>query len=102
MSKSNHRRIPPGTLSVSAALILVYLAIGRIAEEFHSYLSETILLRVEAKCPGLPYGSTSGGPDYINIALDIALVAAAAYLIYITVRDILRKRRRQARMGSVG
>ena len=102
MSKSNHRSIPPGTLSVSAALILVYLAVGRITAEFHSYLSETILLRVEAKCPGLPYGSTSGGPDYINIALDIALVAAAAYLIYITVRDILRKRRRQARMGSVG
>ncbi|MGI0078859.1 MAG: hypothetical protein ACRECH_04485 [Nitrososphaerales archaeon] len=100
MSERSSRKIPQEILSVSAAVILVYLLLIRVATEFHSYLSETILLRVEAKCPGLPYGSTSGGPDYINIALDIGLLAAAAYLVYITVRDISRKRRRQVRLGA--
>ena len=99
-SRKERRIIPPELISATAAIILVYVLIGRVSDEFHYYLSETILLRVEAKCPGLPFGSTSGGPDYINIALDLALVAAAGYLAYLTIRDILRRRRRQASLDE--
>lgn len=48
---------------------------------------------VSAKCPGIPYGSQSGGPDYIDISIDSALAAVFGYLLYLTVRDLRRKRK---------
>jgi len=51
------------------------------------------LLRVFAKCPGLPYGSYSGGPDFIDISIDAGLAVVAAVFIALTVRDIRRKRK---------
>jgi hypothetical protein len=46
---------------------------------------------VYAKCPGIPYGSTSGGPDYIDISIDVGLVAVFGYFLYLTIRDMRRK-----------
>ncbi len=86
------------SLNLTAIVFLIGLVIIRVTREFRSYISESLLLRVEAKCPGLPYGQNSGGPDYINIALDAGLVAAAAFLVYLTVRDMRRKRRMRSSM----
>ena len=52
-----------------------------------------MILKVFAKCPGLPYGAYSGGPDYIDISIDIGLTVVAGMFIYLTVRDIRRKRK---------
>lgn len=92
----NPRRpsIRPEILTTAAVFILLYVAVTRIVGQFQKYSALEFLLRAEAKCPGLPFGQNSGGPDYINIALDLALIGAAAYLVYLTTRDLRRKRRR--------
>ena len=46
-----------------------------------------------AKCPGIPGGSGSGGIDYINIAIDVGLVSLLALFLFLTVRDLRRKKR---------
>jgi hypothetical protein len=50
-------------------------------------------LRAEAKCPGLPFGSSSNGPDYIDLAIDGALAVVAAVFIALTIRDLRRRRK---------
>jgi hypothetical protein len=54
--------------------------------------SESPLARyVYAKCPGIPGGEYSGGPDYIDISIDAALVAVFGLFLYLTIRDMRRK-----------
>ena len=50
-------------------------------------------MKAVAKCPGLPLGGSSGGPDYIDLAIDGALAAVAAVFIVLTIRDLRRRRR---------
>ena len=86
--------LPARTIvSTSVLALLLWLFVSISVPQFENYQLKTALLRAEAKCPGLPYGQYSGGPDYINIAIDIALLSVAAVFIYLTVRDIRRKRR---------
>ncbi len=70
-------------------LVLIFRALSQVSDA--QFLS--LLLRAEAKCPGLPYGSTSGGPDLIDLAIDGALAVVAALFIALTVRDLRRRRR---------
>jgi hypothetical protein len=56
--------------------------------------AENIVNYVVAKCPGIPGGSGSGGPDYINIALDAVLAIVFVAFLYLTIRDMRRKRKR--------
>jgi hypothetical protein len=79
--------------SAVAALVALWLLFGRFVSEFFAYQYQTSLLRVFAKCPGIPFGAYSGGPDYIDISIDIGLAVVAAVFIYLTIRDIRRKRR---------
>jgi hypothetical protein len=46
-----------------------------------------------AKCPGIPGGQGSGGPDYVNITIDVGLVGLFLLFLMLTVKD-MRKRRR--------
>jgi len=71
----------------------MWLLLGRVLSEYFSYEFKISLLRVFAKCPGLPYGQYSGGPDYINIAIDIGLTIVGIWFVGLTIRDIRRKRR---------
>lgn len=82
-----------GVVSALASVLIVWLLFGRILTEYFSYEFQTTLLRVFAKCPGLPYGQYSGGPDYINLAIDVGLTFVGIWFIGLTIRDIRRKRR---------
>jgi hypothetical protein len=93
-------RFFPQFLTIAAIAALAFLLITRIFSEIQNYFSQSILLRVEAKCPGLPYGQNSGGVDYINVALDVALVAVAGYLAYITARDVRRKKGKKTQLDK--
>ena len=59
-------------------------------------LSQQIrFLQVFAKCPGLGNLTNSNGQygtDYLDIAIDIGLAMIASLFIFLSVRDILRKR----------
>jgi hypothetical protein len=71
------------------SLALIFSLAGATAvKKFAQYVS--------AKCPGIPYGSTSGGPDYIDISIDAALVAVFGLFLYLTIRDMRRKAREKA------
>jgi hypothetical protein len=73
--------------------ISLFVLVSRALSEFTNSKLEGLLLRAEAKCPGLPFGSTSGGPDYIDIAIDGALAVVAAVFIALTIRDLRRRRK---------
>ena len=73
---------------VSASLVLSMLSVSIPFDN----LATEIKIAV-AKCPGLPGGSTSGGPDYINIAIDVGLVSLLGAFLYLTIRDMRRKRK---------
>jgi hypothetical protein len=79
-------------VSLIAGSIAFWLLLSRATEEYFSSQFQIALLRVEAKCPGLPYGQYSGGPDYIDISIDIGLGVVAAVFIALTIRDIRRRR----------
>jgi hypothetical protein len=79
-------------ISTSISVLLLWLVATRIVPDYDDFEIHIRLLLAEAKCPGLPGGSTSGGPDYINIAIDVALAAVAVVFIYLTVRDVRRRR----------
>ena len=72
----------------------------RAGSEYLSYQFQSALLRVEAKCPGLPYGSNSGGPDYIDISIDLGLGVVATVFIALTIRDIRRRRNPEYSSGN--
>ncbi|MGI0090413.1 MAG: hypothetical protein ACREBS_01765 [Nitrososphaerales archaeon] len=78
--------------SASAALLLSWLLLVRAIPEFESFSSEVALLKVEAKCPGLPYGQDSSGPDYINIVIDVGLAVVAVLFVYLSIRDFRRRK----------
>ena len=80
-------------LSVSAAAIALWILLGRFVAEYLGFQLKSSLLKVFAKCPGLPFGAYSGGPDYIDISIDLGLAVVAAVFIALTIRDIRRKRR---------
>ena len=85
------RRVTIASFAIPA--LILWLLIERTISQFQSYTSEIAFLRVAAKCPGLPYGSNSGGPDYINIAIDLALAIVAGAFVALTIRD-WRKRKK--------
>jgi hypothetical protein len=87
-------------LSSAVAGLIFFILLSRLLEEFQKSSLEIALLKVEAKCPGLPYGQYSGGPDYINIAIDIGLAVVAGVFIYLTIRDIRRKRKLSTSPGQ--
>jgi hypothetical protein len=78
------------TTAVAAVVLFVFV---KQIPDISSLASRLALLQAEAKCPGLPFGQYSGGPDYINITIDVALVAATAAFIYLTIRDFRRRRK---------
>ncbi|MDA4111695.1 MAG: hypothetical protein OK439_04100 [Thaumarchaeota archaeon] len=80
-------------LSTSIVAISVFVLLSRAASEFGNYNFQALLLRVEAKCPGLPFGGYSSGPDYIDLAIDGSLAVVAAVFIALTIRDLRRRRR---------
>lgn len=80
-------------VSGTAGFLVAWLLFGRILNEYFNYEFQSSLLRVFAKCPGLPYGQYSGGPDYINIAIDLGLAIVGVWFVGLTIRDIRRKRR---------
>lgn len=67
---------------------LIFSLIGVKNNELANY--------VNAKCPGIPYGQDSGGPDYIDISIDAALVAVFGLFLYLTIRDMRRKAKYKA------
>ena len=83
------RKFTAGSI-VAISLIVLIL---RVLSEINNSAIENLLLRAEAKCPGLPFGSYSGGPDYIDIAIDGALAVVAAVFIALTIRDLRRRRK---------
>lgn len=89
-------------VSISSAVLVTWVLVSRFITETLGYQFQSSLLRVFAKCPGLPYGAYSGGPDYIDISIDISLAVVAAVFIYLTVRDIRRKRRAAAESEERG
>jgi len=79
--------------SAAAATFAIWLLVARALEEYFGYEFQSMILKVFAKCPGLPYGAYSGGPDYIDISIDVGLTVVAGMFIFLTVRDIRRKRK---------
>jgi hypothetical protein len=77
-------------------LLSAVFSAGLVFSLAGSQLENKVATYVAAKCPGIPYGEYSGGPDYIDIAIDAILVAIFGWLLYLTVRDIRRKAKRQA------
>ena len=49
--------------SAGIAAISLFVLFSRALSQISDSRFLTLLLRAEAKCPGLPFGSTSGGPD---------------------------------------
>ncbi len=98
MSRSRSLKLPSGIeaknlISATGATLAIWLLVARAVEEYLGNEFRVTILHVFAKCPGLPYGAYSGGPDYIDISIDIGLSVVAFVLIYLTIRDIRRKRR---------
>ncbi len=87
-------------ISSTAAVFAIWLLLGRFISEYSNYNFQSSLLKVFAKCPGLPYGAYSGGPDYIDISIHLGLTVVAAVFIYLTIRDIRRKRRTELDEGE--
>jgi hypothetical protein len=83
-------------VSSAAATLAIWILFARVMDEYFGNEFRLMILRVFAKCPGLPYGAYSGGPDYIDISIDIGLTVVAAVFIYLTIRDIRRKRKANA------
>jgi hypothetical protein len=79
-------------VSFIVAALSLWLFIGRVSSELFSFQFQIALLRVEAKCPGLPGGSSPGHIDFIDIVIDVGLTVVAAVFIALTIRDIRRRR----------
>jgi hypothetical protein len=79
--------------SAGIAAISLFVLFSRTLNQISDSRFLTLLLRAEAKCPGLPFGSTSGGPDLIDLAIDGALAVVAALFIALTIRDLRRRKR---------
>ncbi|MDA4130640.1 MAG: hypothetical protein OK457_07705 [Thaumarchaeota archaeon] len=79
--------------STGIAVIALFVLISRALHEINVFTFNDLLLKVEAKCPGLPFGGSSNGPDYIDLAIDGSLAVVAAVFIALTIRDLRRRRR---------
>ncbi|MFI5421369.1 MAG: hypothetical protein ACHQ1H_10425 [Nitrososphaerales archaeon] len=79
--------------SAGIAAISLFVLFSRALNQIGDSRFLTLLLRAEAKCPGLPFGSTSGGPDLIDLAIDGALAVVAALFIALTIRDLRRRKK---------
>jgi len=79
--------------AVTIVAISLFVLVSRALGEISNSKLEDLLLKAEAKCPGLPFGSYSSGPDYIDLAIDGALAAVAVVFIALTIRDLRRRRR---------
>ena len=80
-------------ISFTIVGITLFVLVSRALSEITNSKLEELILKAAAKCPGLPYGSSSGGPDYIDLAIDGALAAVAAVFIALTIRDLKRRRK---------
>jgi hypothetical protein len=78
-------------LAVLASASFILSVIQALASN-NNKLSSAIRIAA-AKCPGIPGGSGSGGPDYINIGIDVGLFALFGFFVFLTVRDVYRKKR---------
>ena len=83
-------------LSIGIVVISLFVLVSRALSEAGASHFLTFLLRAEAKCPGLPFGSASGGPDLIDLSIDGALAGVAALFIALTIRDLRRRRRAES------
>jgi hypothetical protein len=79
-------------VSLLATTLALWVLISRVSSEYFSLQLEISLLKVVAKCPGLPGGSSPGHTDYIDIAIDLGLGVVAAVFIALTIRDIRRRK----------
>jgi len=85
---------PARKFTASAVIaISLFILVLRVFSEINNSAIENLLLRAEAKCPGLPFGQYSAGPDYIDLAIDGALAVVAAVFIALTIRDLRRRRK---------
>jgi hypothetical protein len=76
--------------------VLVFLVAGSIyslLKKAPANSALTIIRIATAKCPGIPGGAGSPGPDYINITIDIGLICLFAIFVLLTAKDMMRKRR---------
>ncbi len=83
-----------------ASILIAILAI-MVAASIYSFLAhspanslETLIRIAAAKCPGIPGGSGGPGPDYINITIDVALVALFGIFVELTIKDMRRRKKR--------
>ena len=74
--------------------IIVVASIYSILAQSPANSLETLIRIAAAKCPGIPGGSGGPGPDYINITIDVALVALFGIFVELTIKDLRRKRKR--------
>jgi hypothetical protein len=79
-------------LLVFIILLVVSSILSYLLKE-PAYSASTLIRIAAAKCPGIPGGAGSGGPDYINITIDYGLVGLFVLFLMLTVKD-MRKRRR--------
>ena len=79
-------------ISVITACLSLWVLFSRVSSEYFSFELQVSLLRVFAKCPGLPGGSGPGHLDFIDLAIDLGLGVVAAVFIALTIRDIRRRR----------
>ena len=92
----SHRVLTPlrtrSVISLIAASLSLWLLLSRVTSEYFSFELQITLLRVFAKCPGIPGGASPGHVDFIDIAIDLGLGVVAAVFIALTIRDIRRRR----------
>lgn len=87
---------------IKIVYVMISLLVLLIIATIYSFLTRapvdsalTLLRIAAAKCPGIPGGSGSGGPDYINITVDVGLVGMFMLFVLLTIKDMRRKRLRQ-------
>jgi hypothetical protein len=86
-------------LILGILIVLVSVSVFSYIFRAPAYSISTIARVAAAKCPGIPGGSGSGGPDYINITIDFGLVGLFVLFLMLTVKD-MRKRKRLGVRGT--
>jgi hypothetical protein len=82
------------TVLIGILSIIVAASIFSFLAQSPANSLETLIRIAAAKCPGLPGGSGGPGPDYINITIDVALVALFGIFVELTIKDMRRRRKR--------
>jgi hypothetical protein len=86
-------------LVLATLVVLVITSLISYLFKAPAYSISMLARIVAAKCPGIPGGSGSGGPDYINITIDVGLVGLFALFLELTIKD-MRKRRKLGAHGT--